>query len=200
MAVAAQKAGKEVLILDLDPQQTAKTWWEEREADSPQLVAVSTLKDIDKALTLAGKGGFDLLIFDTPGREANIVNKAIALADLCLIPSKPNKADILAHWPYVEAIRKLDKPGAFVLSMCKSLGRTRLDNARAALGTYGLPIAPLPIADRYDFPDAFNLGLGVLEYDPASRAADEIKALWTYTEKRLAKLETETPQPKAIAS
>jgi chromosome partitioning protein len=40
-AVAAERAGHKVLILDLDPQGTAEGWYQDREAETPRLVSTT---------------------------------------------------------------------------------------------------------------------------------------------------------------
>ena len=41
------------------------------------------------------------------------------------------------------------------------------------------------IAQRADHLDAIALGLGVTEYQPAGKAADEIRQLWVWAKKRM---------------
>ena len=38
LAVLAQRAGLRTLLVDLDPQRSAASWWRAREAETPQLV------------------------------------------------------------------------------------------------------------------------------------------------------------------
>ena len=40
-AVAADKLGARVLVLDMDPQKTAESWYQSRESPTPKLAAVT---------------------------------------------------------------------------------------------------------------------------------------------------------------
>ena len=51
-AVAAEKTGLKVLIVDMDPQGTAERWYQDRELETPPLVRINT-SELEKALTTA---------------------------------------------------------------------------------------------------------------------------------------------------
>jgi chromosome partitioning protein len=51
----------------------------------------------------------------------------------------------------------------------------------AALGM----LAEVSIVTRNDHQDAIGLGQGVTEFNPAGQAADEIRRLWAWIERRL---------------
>ena len=60
-AVAAHQQGKEVLIVDMDPQGTAEKWYQDREDERPRLVHLESNK-LDSALTKAEDNNFDIEI------------------------------------------------------------------------------------------------------------------------------------------
>lgn len=62
LAVLAQRAGRRILLIDLDPQHSAADWWRAREADWPQLVETTpaALRDVlDAARAEGGRTGGD---------------------------------------------------------------------------------------------------------------------------------------------
>lgn len=184
LAVTATQAGHQVLILDLDPQGTAEAWYQEREAATPRLVKIQA-GDLAKAIKLAGQEGFDLIFIDTPGRDEPAVAAAIRQADFCLVPCRPTPADMKATPPTIATIRRLDKPAAFVLSQTPPRGY-RISEARQGLSVLGT-VAPDPIVARTVFQDAQGAGLGVAEFEPEGRAAQEISRLWQWLAGKLEK-------------
>ena len=65
-AVAAEQAGRKTLILDLDAQASAEGWYQDREAETPRLVAHRFL-EAARGARRGQVGGFDLVMIDTPG-------------------------------------------------------------------------------------------------------------------------------------
>ena len=41
-------------------------------------------------------------------------------------------------------------------------------------------VSPMTIGNRAAYPDAYGSGLGVTEYEPVGKAAEEMRALWTW--------------------
>lgn len=183
LAVEAAKKGKKVLIMDTDPQGTASTWWESRDAESPALVEVKG-DEIPQAIKTAEKKGFDLVVIDTPARAEPVNAAAAQAADFCLIPCQPSLADMRAQSPTVQSIQRLQKHGAFVLTRCPPRG-PRAKEAEKGLLVFGLPVAPVLIVNRSAYPDAYASGLGVSEYEPEGKAAEEITALWQWINRQL---------------
>ncbi|MFN5688725.1 ParA family protein, partial [Bradyrhizobium sp.] len=116
---------------------------------------------------------------------------AIRYCDLCLIPARPSVADIEATAPTLSVVRAWRKPFAFVLNQAPIRGGHRITDATTALDAD----APRDIAEvlaqpfimmRNDHQDALAAGLGVSEFDPSGKSAQEIKSLWRWTAGKLA--------------
>jgi len=105
------------------------------------------------------------------------------VAHLCLIPARPSPADIEAALPTLAAIRKLGKPFAFVLNQTPPRSY-RLSEAAMALNKVGVLALPY-IVQRNDHQDALGAGLGVTEFAPAGKAAEEMRELWRWVWKEL---------------
>ena len=79
LAVAAEQAGKQALIVDLDPQGTAEAWYQDREAESPRLIRAEPA-DLPRVVAAAERQGFSHVLLDTPGRDEPGVAAAIRAA------------------------------------------------------------------------------------------------------------------------
>ena len=157
LAVAAQERSLKVYVVDLDPQATARKWFERREAEG-------------------ARKGFDLVIIDTPGVDAPATTAAMHAADLCLVPARPSVADIEAARPTIRTLSALGKPFLFVLNQCPPGRSIRTTDAYRALLLMGA-VAGVTLALRADHLDALAQGLGVTERDPNGKAAAEIRDL-----------------------
>ena len=185
LAVAAGEVGARVLILDLDPQASAEAWYQDREAETPRLVRADAA-DLPRALELARRQGFGHVLIDTPGRDEPAVAAAIRAADFCVIPCRPTPADMKATPATAATVRRLDKPAAFVLAQTPPRG-FRIREAEVGLGMLG-PVAPVAVVARNAFQDAHGRGLGITEYEPDGKAAQEIRELWAWLARKVEKL------------
>ena len=182
LAVEAERCGHgPVAIIDTDDMAGLTKWWNERTAQTPVLAAV----EVGMAATLKGlkKGGFKLVIVDTPPALTQDVTDAVMAADLVLIPVQPSPDDLRAVGETVSLVQQAKKPTAFALNRVKK--RVRLTaEAAVALSQYGA-IAPSMVHDRTDYAGAKTGGLTAPEVDPSGPAAGEIAALWAYVASRL---------------
>lgn len=183
-AVAALAKKGRVVILDMDAQGTAKKWYERRTDENPPLVEVTT-KDLEKAIAGAKDQKFDWVIIDTPGRDDAAQAAAIRAADFCIIPCRPSAADLEATSSTVETIKRLGKSYAFVLTQTPPRSY-RIKEAQTALSYLGT-VSPSPIVLRNAFQDAQSMGLGVTEFEPDGRAANDILVSWQWIVSRIKK-------------
>lgn len=185
IGVAAYETGRKVLMLDLDRQASLRDWYADREAEEPEVDTVE-LPKLEEALGGLEKLGFDYVFIDTPGKDDPANSKAITLSDFCIIPCRPTPGDMKAIRPTVANVDRVGKPTAFVLTQTppKSF---RVTEAKTALSMLGL-VATTSIVQRNDHQDAQGAGLGVTEYDPNGKAAEEVRELWQWIEKTLRKV------------
>lgn len=180
LAVAAQEAGETVAILDLDPQGSIEMWASKREADTPAIDSldaqmVGQLPDI---LPKLAQKGYSLVILDTAGVDTASTRTAMQNADLSVIPCRPTAMDIRATKATHEAAVKLGKPFMFVLNQCPPQpNNSRAAEAKAGLSLWGVLAEPL-IIQRAAQQDAFASSMGVTEYEPNGKAAQEVRTLW----------------------
>ncbi len=109
--------------------------------------------------------------------------RAIAKADLCLIPARPSPADIEAAIPTLIAIRRLNRRFALVLNQTPPRG-CRLSEAATSLNSLGVLALPY-VGQRNDHQDALGAGLGVTEFAQEGRASQETRQLWRWVLRKL---------------
>jgi len=188
IAVAAAERGEKVIALDLDPQGSLATWGDTREASAPDVdrLPPEQLPKLPNILTaLAGKG-YTLAILDTAGIESASGNLAMTAASFCLIPARPSRLDLQATMPTVETLMRMKMRDrfAFVLNQCPSGRNSRSIEAANGLKLMGLLAEPMMV-QRADHQDALAGGQGVTEYAPEGKAADEIRVLWRWLDRKM---------------
>jgi chromosome partitioning protein len=186
LAVVAAQAGENVIAVDLDPQQSLGKWGDERTVDALAVDRVDTpnFNQLPEIIQALERRGFSLAILDTAGMAGTATNLAMHVADLCVIPARPTRLDIQATWVTVEAVKRLRRDFAFVLNQCPPTPRSsRANEAAGGLQLLGVLAAPL-VTQRADFQDAIAAGLGVTEYAPQGKAAEEVSGLWNWISRR----------------
>jgi chromosome partitioning protein len=183
--VAAELAARRrVLLVDADPQGTARTWGAvraERGVDGgPSVVAMAgPLHRPDGVPRLAD--GFDDVVIDCPPRLADVQRSALAVADVALLPCGASSADT---WALAESLRPVFdvvelRPTlrvGIVLNRMRA-GTAAGRGARDALADAGVPVLQAALGLRQAYSEAIGAGLGVGAYAPKDAAAGELHAL-----------------------
>lgn len=183
LAVAAQEAGEKVFLLETDKQGTLSKWVERRSAETPAFDKVLTEAQLENALVTLESARFSVVVIDTAGVDSPLVTAAIRASDLCLIPTRPTPADLEATTSTLEVIQALGKKFAFILNQTPARS-ARLNEAAAGLKVIGVLAEP-PLVSRNDHQDALGSGLGVTEFAPAGKAAEEIRDLWKWVKAKI---------------
>jgi chromosome partitioning protein len=179
LAHALKLAGSKVLLVDSDPQGSARDW---NEANQGQVLPVVGLDretlptDLD-----AISGGYDYVVIDGAPQLAKLAAAAIKCADLVLIPVQPSPFDIWATADLVELIKTRQtitegKPlAAFVIS--RAIKHTKLSQeVNEALEEYELPILEQGTSQRVIYPTVASTGQTVFS-ELGNPAIAEIEAL-----------------------
>ena len=183
LAVAAMADGERVALIEADPQGTVTKWRERRANPYPRVERISEPGDIEQVLSRLEAERVWLTIIDTAATHNTLAMRAITRADFCLIPARPTAADIEAALPTLIAIRKLGRRFAFILNQTPPRGG-RLSEAATSLNSLGHLALPF-IGQRNDHQDALGAGLGVSEFAPYGKAAEEIRALWRWLSQKI---------------
>ncbi len=184
LARALQLDNKRVLLIDSDPQGSARDWAAMRE-DQP----VSTV-GIDRPTIerdIKSVAAVDWAIIDGAPQAQDLAVSAIKAAHLILIPVQPSPYDIWATSALVDLVKQRIEltdgalKAGFVIS--RAITGTRIgQEIEQVLADYGLPVLKSRITQRIVFPSSAAAGRTVFDDNPRGEAAREIKALATEVE------------------
>ena len=173
--------GFSVVLVDTDPHAGLTEWWNDREAEQPQLLSVS-FDALAASLELLKNAGVDFVIIDTPGQATQGIEQLVKLADLVIIPSKASRHDLRATRKTVDLVEGAGKQMVFVLNEVRP--RTRIEGeAILAIAQYG-KLAPI-VHYRQDIITGMIDGRTIQEIAPSSPGASEIKSLSEYLIKQV---------------
>jgi chromosome partitioning protein len=182
-------AGKDVLLVDADEQESATIFTAIRKRDQPErpqytsiILRESQLRpEIDRM-----RAKYDDVIVDTGGRDTRSQRASLALADVLLLPFNPRSLDI---WT-IENVEKLLEDMRTInpalravsfLNRADPVGSDNQDSREILAAVAAIEFASLTIVNRKAFGKAVALGLSVTELTkPDEKAAREIMALYEY--------------------
>jgi len=180
LARALQLSGADVLLVDSDPQGSARDWAAVRD-DQPLTVVGIDRPTIDRDVKNVARK-VDFVVIDGAPQAADLAVSAIKAADFVLIPVQPSPYDIWAAADLVELVKQRIEvtdgrlKAAFVVS--RAIKGTRIGGEiTEALCGYGLPILESRITQRVSYPGTAAAGTTVLETEPGGDAAAEVMAL-----------------------
>ena len=178
IAVAAQRAGRTAAIIDLDPQASASNWGDRRKANRPAVVSAQPAR-LPQILEAAEENGADMVIIDTPPRAERSAIVAARAARLVLVPCRPSIFDLETFSTTLDLIAAVGRKSLVaVLNAVPTRGRKR-QQAEQALKELGVAVCPEVFGARAAFDHANTVGLSAQEYEPASKAAEEIQNVYT---------------------
>lgn len=198
--------GRNVLLVDADPQQTTQTWHDlavenfeverrasegqppaaegkrpaKRSAPMPSVVSMTgTLHQEHQLPKLAS--AYDVVVVDTPPRLGPTLKSALVVADVALVPCGPTGPDA---WALAETLEMIEdaqgfRPGlkAVLVVNRKREGTVLGNKARASLSASNLRVLGTELGLRQAYAEAVGAGQGVTNYEPTSEAAKEMRAL-----------------------
>ena len=171
---------KQVMLIDADPQGSARDWATARETDAPFSVIGLDRPIIHKEINKLS-AGYDYVIIDGAPRVSDLTRSAILASDLVVIPIQPSPLDIWAAHSVVELIGeaqiyKPDLAAVFIINrkiVNTAIGKEVVE----VLKDYPYPVLKAATSQRIAFAESLNIGSTVLETAPNSIAASEINAV-----------------------
>ena len=179
LARSLQLDGDSVLLVDSDPQGSARDWAAVREEQPVTVVGIDR-PTIERDLKHIARK--DFVVIDGAPQAADLAVSALKAADFVLIPVQPSPYDIWATAELVDLVKQRialtdgQLQAAFVVS--RAIKGTKIGAEVAeALAGYDLPVLESRITQRVSYPGTASAGTTVLDADPAGDAATEVRAL-----------------------
>lgn len=181
LAVASELAGFKTAILDLDPQANAANWKDRRQAEGPAVASIQPSRLRHNLKTLE-EAGADFVFIDTPGKSDTAAVETARVADLVLIPVRPQIFDLETLSAVRDSLRIAGSPLAFVVlnGIHPSATRSPSEQREVIGTTFSMPVCAVHLSHRSAFAEAPALGQTPQESEPGGKAAAELKALFAF--------------------
>lgn len=176
IAVTLHNDGANILLIDVDPQGSLSEWHKARTTTlgrKNKIVLMQTQgwKMMREIQRLAKE--YDYVIIDTPPHAESESSIAIRLADLVIVPVQPSPLDVWACAPTLKIILSEKRPLMLVMNRVppkSNLNGTIMDK----LEKMNIQVARQYLGNRVSYASSIMKGLGVVESDPRSTAAEEM--------------------------
>ena len=174
LAAAWAAAGRDVAVIDLDPQRSLTRWADIR-AD-PKITVIES-KDYRAGGDIkAAKKAHDFVLIDCPGAASSLLESAMRESDLVIAPCQPSVMDVWALEPVIAAATRLRRPIRILMNrMPPRIGV--LDEVLAELGSSRALLLATQIGNRNGFSKAMLSGRTAAELSERSTAAAETYGL-----------------------
>lgn len=186
LAVAAALDGKRVIIIDADTQKSSLDWRNIRGdsgLDNIQAAGITTPTLHKDAQSF--NASHDLIIIDSGGKDSATFRSAIMAADLFIMPVLPSVYDIWAVQETLNLLRECralkDIEARLFLNQVQqnTLMARESEEALTELAKKAeCTVLTSRLHNRTAYKNAVTTGQGVMESEPRSKAAVEIKALY----------------------
>lgn len=175
-------AGHAVTFLDADPNRHLEAWGQLHERSRVRIMGGVTEENIlEEIRGAAAKSAFVLV--DLEGTANNALTYAVSKADLVIVPAQPSRMDLQEAF---RAAALVDRAAAVVerpiryrvlLSKMPVLATRAGRHAREQIEREGLPIFRTELLERTAFREMSFHGQSPSEIEPASNAAENVRAL-----------------------
>lgn len=187
LALAAHMRGIDTLVVDTDPQHSARDILGAREAPGPDFVT-AVGRNVLAAQFGALAQGKQLMIVDTPAGAVETVSEAVVVADHTLLVVRPTLIDLSGLARSLTLVRKLGKPHTVVMNQAP-VARAEVEPPLVKRALKGLdymqaPVAPVILRSRSIYQTALERGRSAEEMTDRV-AAGEVAALWEVMDGRM---------------
>lgn len=184
IAVSAVNDNKKVLVIDADIQGSSLAFRAMRESDDLKAVSI-TQPTVHK--DISDFENFDIVIVDAGGRDNTLFRSAITAASkgILIIPVLPSSYDI---WATEDTFKVLQEARVYVDINAYAVFNQTIQNtivsreAKELLDEItkesNITLLNTVLYSRVDYKKSISKGLGVVEYEPEGKAADEVNRLY----------------------
>lgn len=184
LAGCLHKRGFAVLIVDSDPQGTARDW----HSIQPDDISLPPVVGIDRPVLHIDvprlASAYDFVVIDGAARLEELSTSALKVADLVIIPVQPSGYDLWALSGLLGLIKARQsvaegKPRAIFAVSRQIIGTHLAKEIDAAVAELDIPMLKVRTSQRVAYAEAGQSGFTVLDLEPGGKAALEIEALTT---------------------
>lgn len=176
LACEAERQGLPCVLLDTDPQASARRWADRRGGGVPEVVATPSSR-LPQLIEAAAKGGAALVVIDTPPHADQSALHAMRVANLVLVPVRPSALDLDSIQATLDLAEIARCPILGVINHAPHNGSTA-EEARSVMTKRGAPVARQVIRQRVALHHGVAAGMVAQEYEPDGKAAGELAALF----------------------
>jgi len=196
LARALHERGQSVLLVDSDPQGSARDWHAAHDDNPIPLISLDRANNVKTLTGMANN--YDWIVIDGAAKLEDMIAATIKIADVIVVPVQPSPYDIWAASDLVEFIkaRQEIKDGLplAAFAVTRMIEGTKLGGEiEAALTEYGFPVLETRITQRQIYPQTASEGLSVFDSNNP-KAIEEINALTSDL------LAWATPQPLKVVA
>ncbi|WP_375263916.1 AAA family ATPase [Palleronia sp.] len=174
IAAAASATGLRVLMVDLDPQQSLRHWWDRREESEPQMLAEDPAVSELPSVVDAAAEQFDVLVIDTPPAADAWVVHVMACADRVIIPVRASGVDLDALGATIDLAERAGVSHRFLVTQADTRSTIYRDTL-FTLTDLG-KVIPAPMPRRTSHERDFVTGTSGL--DSSGLARNDVRTLW----------------------
>ena len=189
LARAIEVDGNKVVVIDTDPQRTAKTWAESQpegyslpvrhESES----GAGTLEKRIERLSDDAEFG----VIDGAAKIEGATGAAVRASHVVLIPVQPTPADTWGARSVVEVVKETGTTAAIVITR-QIVGTNLASEVAEGLRRFGLPVFDSRMSQRVAFAESMFDGRTVLDLSGAEKAKSEIQGIATELAQLLSKI------------
>lgn len=166
IAFSIHKKGYSVLLVDSDPQGSARDWHASTDSNPVPLISLDRPNNMKNIANVAK--GYDYVVIDGAAKLEDMIAATIKISDFILIPVQPSPYDLWAVSDLVEFIKARQevtdgKPlSAFVIS--RAIQGTKLGSEiTKALNEYNLKLCKTSLTQRQVYPQTASEGLSIFD-------------------------------------
>ena len=182
LAACFAAEGREVLLIDADPQKSALDWRADRPDDKPQVQTIGLpVKNLHREIEPLQRK-YEVILVDGGGRITATARAAIVVADFVIVPTLSSKPDALSTQDFfqqvVEEVTAIKEVHAAILVNQLQTGTVISRKVGEYLHGLGYPVFDTALHQYVAYREAIAAGLSVIEYDPGSKAAGEMASFY----------------------
>lgn len=166
LATALHRRGKKVVLVDADPQGSARDW----RAASPEGADLPDVVALDRAQMLSSIKNFavDYIIIDTPAKAESVVASCIRVSDIALLVIRPSGLDVWASAAAVKLVQqKIDLGGkidaAFLVNCVSSNTKLSKEIKQGEWNEYKIDQMNTTVGLRSAFANSMTNGVSIYD-------------------------------------